>query len=149
MVLKLFFKRFCGFTKNHHLLENTFGNGAFKNHVLKVLWDTFLGSFKNYLRKWFERFFDGITLKNHFRFQVPTLFFCVHARTHTHHLKWDPGWRVSKPRCVWVYVREACVQAAQPNLRNPPEHTAVNRVICVCGCRWWRNVSRTWRSRDQ
>jgi len=49
---KWFFKRICGSTKDHHLL---------KNHL--VIWGTFIGSLKNYLRKWlsqepwFERFF--------------------------------------------------------------------------------------------
>jgi len=48
MVLKWFFKRCCGSTKNHHLLKNLFE-----------------GSLRNYLRKWFfkepwvERFFEA------------------------------------------------------------------------------------------
>jgi len=36
--------------KTHHLLKNHFENGAFKNHFLKVLSDTFIGYLKNYLR---------------------------------------------------------------------------------------------------
>jgi len=54
-VLKGFFKRLCGSMKNHHLLENHFGNGALKNQIVRVLWDTFIGSMKNSLRKWFFR----------------------------------------------------------------------------------------------
>jgi len=52
MVLKWFFKRLCGSTKNHHRL---------KNHSL--ISGTNIGSLKNSLRKWFfeepwfERFF--------------------------------------------------------------------------------------------
>jgi len=52
MVLKWFFKRLCGSTKNHHLL---------KNHVF--IWGAIIGYLKNSLRKWFfkepwfERFF--------------------------------------------------------------------------------------------
>jgi len=33
-VLKWFFKRLCGSTKNHHLLKNHFGNGALKIFLL-------------------------------------------------------------------------------------------------------------------
>jgi len=58
-------------------------NGVLKNHFMKVLWDTFIDSLNNYLsngslknpgfkgslwnQKWF---FYGITLKNHFGFQM-------------------------------------------------------------------------------
>jgi len=67
-------------------------NGALKNHF-KVLWDTFIGFLKDSFRKCFfflkkpglkgsswnqKWFFSGITLKNHFWFQMAASFICVH-----------------------------------------------------------------------
>jgi len=55
MVLKWFFKRGCGSTKNHHLLKKRFFVGG-----------TFIGSLKNSLRiwffeeHWFERLFEEL-----------------------------------------------------------------------------------------
>jgi len=64
-VLKRFFKRLWGFTKNHHLLKDHFGNGALKNHHLEYYLRHLFWFFEQLFLKWFfkEPWFERFSVE--------------------------------------------------------------------------------------